>query len=312
MTVILYNPKAHSDAGERETRAWVEAHGESVADMKSILEVEDMGAFVAALDADDRLILCGGDGTLTRFANALRHVDVKVPVYLTAVGTGNDFLCDLRNSGVTEDPVQINDYLKNLPVVYVNGIEHTFINGIGYGLDGYCCEVGDALAAQGKKINYSGIAVKGILGKFKVRNADITVDGVTKHYEKVWLAPTMNGRYYGGGLMFTPFQDRLNAERTVTVAVMYRSGKLKTLLSFLKIPKGQHTTLTDIYEARVGHEITVRFDSPCALQIDGETILNVSEYTVRSAPRAAEYDKEREAAAEAEREETRQEEPVGV
>ncbi len=30
-----------------------------------------------------------------------------------------------------------------------------------------------------------------------------------------------------------------------------------------------------------GKEITVRFDRPVALQIDGETVLAVSEYTVK-------------------------------
>ena len=39
-----------------------------------------------------------------------------------------------------------------------------------------------------------------------------------------------------------------------------------------------------------GDEITVRFDRPTALQIDGETILGVSEYTMRSAPSAANQD----------------------
>jgi hypothetical protein len=41
--------------------------------------------------------------------------------------------------------------------------------------------------------------------------------------------------------------------------------------------------MVDIYE---GKEITVKFDHPCALQIDGETILGVTEYTVRSAKTA--------------------------
>jgi len=32
-----------------------------------------------------------------------------------------------------------------------------------------------------------------------------------------------------------------------------------------------------------GHEITVEFDQPSPLQIDGETILDVTKYTARSA-----------------------------
>ena len=34
-----------------------------------------------------------------------------------------------------------------LPQVSFGGDTYTFLNGIGYGIDGYCCEVGDAMMA---------------------------------------------------------------------------------------------------------------------------------------------------------------------
>ena len=40
-------------------------------------------------------------------------------------------------------------------------------------------------------------------------------------------------------------------------------------------------------EVLTGHEITVKFDCPCALQIDGETVLGVTEYSVSSKVPAA-------------------------
>ena len=49
---------------------------------------------------------------------------------------------------------------------------------------------------------------------------------------------------------------------------------------FPKIFKGEHIKHTDIYEVKLGHEIRVEFDKPCALQVDGETYLNVKYYTV--------------------------------
>ena len=36
----------------------------------------------------------------------------------------------------------------------------------------------------------------------------------------------------------------------------------------------------DIVDIFTGNEITVRFSRPCAAQIDGETVLNVTEYKV--------------------------------
>ena len=54
-----------------------------------------------------------------------------------------------------------------------------FINGIGYGIEGYCCEEGDKIrATSDKPVNYTAIAIKGLLYKFKPRNATVTVDDV--------------------------------------------------------------------------------------------------------------------------------------
>jgi diacylglycerol kinase family enzyme len=93
----------------------------------------------------------------------------------------------------------------------------------------------------------------------------------------------MNGRYYGGGMNVTPLQDRLNPERTVSLGMFYGKGRIKTLIVFPKIFKGEHVKHTEMFETLVGRSVTVEFDRPCALQIDGETVLDVSSYTVESA-----------------------------
>ena len=91
----------------------------------------------------------------------------------------------------------------------------------------------------------------------------------------------MNGRYYGGGMIPTPGQDRLHNE-TVSTMVMYGKGKLKTLIAFPSIFKGEHVNHTEMVEVMTGKNITVEFDRPTALQIDGETILGVTGYSVKA------------------------------
>ena len=110
----------------------------------------------------------------------------------------------------------------------------------------------------------------------------MTVDGVKHHYTNVWLAPTMNGRFYGGGMMVAPKQRRLREDGLVTTVVMHCKSKLKTLAVFPSIFKGEHIRHTEIVEVLTGREITVSFDQPTALQIDGETIPQVSSYCVHS------------------------------
>ena len=52
---------------------------------------------------------------------------------------------------------------------------------------------------------------------------------------------------------------------------------------FPSIFKGEHVNHKEMVEVLTGKEITVKFDAPTALQIDGETVKNVTEYTVKSA-----------------------------
>ena len=246
----------------------------------------------------DTVIVCGGDGTLNRFVNETEGISIQNALYYYAIGSGNDFARDLGKEQGGEPSYQINRYLKDLPTVTVNGQRRRFLNGIGYGIDGYCCEEGDKLREKSEKensnkpINYTAIAIKGLLFHYKPTNAIVTVDGKKYTYKKVWLAPTMNGRYYGGGMMPTPDQDRLGAQKKVTVMVMHGSGKLKTLMIFPSIFKGEHIKHTKTVELLSGNDIKVEFDRPTPLQIDGETVLNVREYTVKSALPSAEGQKE--------------------
>ncbi len=132
-------------------------------------------------------------------------------------------------------------------------------------------------------INDTSFAIKGLLFHYKPTNATVTVDGVPHTYERVWLAPTMNGRFYGGGMMPTPAQDRLNQQRTVSTMVFHGSGKLKTLMIFPSIFKGERIGHNKQVEILTGHDITVEFDRPTALQIDGETVLGITQYHVTTA-----------------------------
>ncbi len=234
------------------------------------------------LNPEDKVIISGGDGTLSRFVNDIYELHIKNDIYFYTCGSGNDFLNDVRERcEIKDNLIPMNQFIESLPVVTLIGEKHYFINGIGYGIDGYCCEEGDKIrAVSDKPVNYAGIAIKGMLGKFKPCGGTVTVDGVTTRYKKIWLAPTMIGRYFGGGMNITPEQDRLNKEHLVSNCVFHDSGMLKTLMVFPSIFKGQHVSHKDIIEIKTAHEVIVEFDKPCALQIDGETYSNITKYSV--------------------------------
>ena len=282
MIYIFLNKLSNNGKGveaQLELEKIFEGHELKFIDITGITNAADS---CKMLNPEDKIIVAGGDGTLSRFANDIYNLHLTNEIFFYTCGSGNDFLNDIRERcEIKNNLVPMNQFLQSLPVVTLNGQNHYFINGIGYGIDGYCCEEGDRVRRNtDKKVNYTAIALKGMLGKFKPRNATVTVDGETIQYKKVWLAPTMIGRFFGGGMMITPDQDRLNAEHVVSSCVVHDAGALKILLIFPNIFKGKHVSHKDIVEIKYGHEVRVEFDKPCALQIDGETYLNVKYYSV--------------------------------
>lgn len=283
--IILYNPLAGdmqgADAAKRLDAIYI---GQELI-YRDITEISDFGEIFSSLAPDDEVILCGGDGTLNRFINSIEGLEINNNILYYATGSGNDFLNDLEKPQGAE-PFKINNYIKNLPFIYVNGVKRRFINGIGYGLDGYACEAGDkARQATGKKINYTMIAIKGVLFSFKPRGATVTIDGIAKHYNKVWLAPAMFGRYFGGGMKIAPQRSRKNHD--LSVVVVHDVGRLRLLTILPTVFKGAHIKYKKYVETLSVKEVSVEFDSPCALQIDGETISDVKTYTAKVASRAA-------------------------
>ena len=136
-----------------------------------------------------------------------------------------------------------------------------------------------------KKVSYTPIAVKLLAFDFKRPNAKVTVDGITHEYTKLWMAGTMKGRYFGGGMMVAPQQDRESGK--ISVMAMHGGSRAKTLGIFLKIFKGTHVKHTEMIGIFEGNEIVVELETPSDMQIDGETVENVTKYTVRlGAPKA--------------------------
>jgi len=278
-TYVLYNELSGNGTGKTKAEELKSFLSGKEVIFQDITKLNDYKFFFGSLNAEDEVILCGGDGTLNRFINDTEGLTYTQPLFYYPTGSGNDFWNDLgRKPG--DDPVRIEQYIKDLPFVEVNGMKRRFLNGIGYGIDGYCCEVGDQLREAGNvKIDYAGIAIKGLLFHYKPTNAEIDVDGQKYSYKKVWLAPSMNGRYYGGGMIATPAQDRLGKDRLLSLLVFHGSGKIRTLAIFPSIFKGKHVDHKKNVEVKTGHRIKVTFDRPVALQIDGETVLNVKTYT---------------------------------
>ena len=95
------------------------------------------------------------------------------------------------------------------------------------------------------------------------------------------MAGAMHGRYFGGGMMVAPMQDRTTGK--MNVMVMHGGTRAKILTIFPLIFKGGHVKHKDIVEIFECDEVTVTFDIPIGFQADGEVTPKMTTYTARSA-----------------------------
>jgi diacylglycerol kinase family enzyme len=283
---VLYNPKAGNGSGEADTHRLDAIHPDCEINYVNKDFDTSYHELISSIDTEEPVVVSGGDGTLNRLANEVTKEDLAHEILYFPTGSGNDFIHDLGMSASTP-PFLLNPYIEKLPRVRIRSKEYKFLNGAGAGFDGYCCAAGNNKRSSSEKkskrpINYTAIAVKGLLFAFKPTCATITVDGVTHEYKRVWLCPVMKGRFFGGGMMVAPNQDRLDPEGTLTVLVAHKLRPLRMLTLFPSIFKGQHVKYKKYVDVLRGKTIKVELDRPCEMQIDGETVSGVKKYTVFS------------------------------
>lgn len=277
MIHILYNPMSNCGKDfDNVLESVKDYYKGNELSMTDVTTTDDMKAlFMSFADSDD-VVIVGGDGTLNVLCNKLLGFDIKNRVFLFKAGTGNDFLRDVMGENSDAKVIQINEYIDNLPVATVKGKQYVFINNVGYGIDGKVCTAAEDLRAKGKKdINYTTLAIKLLLTSYKSNGAKVTVDGKTESFKRVWLAPIMNGLFYGGGMTPAPKQDRLGTD--LSCCVIHSACALQILMLFPSLFKGEHIKDKKKVNIMSGKEIKVEFDSPQDVQIDGEIIRDVYE-----------------------------------
>ena len=250
--LILYNSLSNNGKGGKVLNEVRNLLGKNVSEYMDVSKYDSYGHIFTDFPAERKIVIIGGDGTLNRFVNETYDMQLENEIYFYPAGTGNDFWHDVMGES-EKKLIEINVFLKRLPLIKVKNKTYRFINGIGYGIDGFACEEADKIRERkpNAKINYTAIALKGLLYAYKPCKATITVDGVTETFDNVWLAPTMKGRYFGGGMMPTPNQNRLDKDGKVSVMTFSNKNKLRTLSLFPKIFTGRHveyTKYTHIYE----------------------------------------------------------------
>ena len=278
---ILYNPLAGGGRGLINSERFAAIMPKHEFICQDITKIKDFGPFLHSIGRDTPLIICGGDGTLNHFANRTGSIKIRNPIYVYASGNANDFLRDLEENP-DRSAFRINEYLENLPVVTVKGRDYRFLNGIFCGNAGSVRALHILLSKSGSSMEERIKAFNTLVFKSRSCSATVEMDGKKHSYRKVWMAPTANGRFLSGGMCPVPEQDRFSESGKISTLILYGCGRLKGLISAHAMFRGQTDKFRSQAEVLTGHDVSVSFDRPVELQIDGETLSGVSGYRVRS------------------------------
>jgi diacylglycerol kinase (ATP) len=278
MDILLYNPLSRNGKNTKfieKISSHLRKKGQAVVTY-SILTIEDPIAFIHQCADDDRVILVGGDGTINHLANRVYGLGFKQELFMYQAGTGNDFIRSLK----TKDKiVPIKKYIEALPRVSYNNKLRYFLNGTGAGLDGYVGHLVNTSRFKKNKINYFRHAFEAFY-KFKPIGATITVDGNTFHEPKMWFTSVMHGAYYGGGMKIAPKAKR--EENDLHVVVVKKVPKWLLVLIFPTIYFGAHVMFKSYVKIIKGHHVSISFDEPTYLQIDGDVEYPIESFSVES------------------------------
>jgi diacylglycerol kinase (ATP) len=264
---LIYNPMAgrgrasrhHAEAERflRELGAEVDVHAStSPADMTQAAADASRGAF-------DRVVVCGGDGTLHL---SVREFDLaNGTLALIPLGSGDDFAKVL---GLPRDlraacELALRGSAREVDVAIANGIRYLGVAGLGFD-----SEVARYANENVKFLRGSLVylyAILRVLPRFTPHR--VTING--SRNEEIMFATVGNSRQYGGGIRITP--NAKIDDRELDLCIVHRTSRMQLLKTLPQAYTGAHVKSPFVETAR-GTSFT--FDSERAMDVyaDGERI----------------------------------------
>jgi diacylglycerol kinase (ATP) len=264
---LIYNPMAgrgrasrHHAEAERHLRdlgAEVDVHAStSPADMTRAAADASRGAY-------DRVVVCGGDGTLHL---SVRDFDLaNGTLALIPLGSGDDFAKVL---GIPRDlraacELALRGSVREVDVALANGIRYLGVAGLGFD-----SEVARYANENVKFLRGSLVylyAIIRVLPRFTPHR--VTIDGTRS--EEIMFATVGNSRQYGGGIRITP--DAKIDDGQLDVCVVHRTSRMQLLKTLPQAYTGAHVKSPFVEMSR-GTVFAFDSERPMDVYADGERI----------------------------------------
>jgi diacylglycerol kinase (ATP) len=214
----------------------------------------------------DRVVICGGDGTLNF---AVREFDLgRGTLALLPLGSGDDFarVVGIPRSLKHSCQIALTGEPRSVDVAVVNGTR--FLGVAGFGFDS---EVNAFANERVRHLSGSLVylyAIFRVLPKFQPFPMRLSIDGVLRNEEVMFIA-VGNSRQYGGGIRITPAAKV--DDGILDYTIVHRCTRLKLLQTLPKAYIGTHVR-SSFVETGVARQVSIDSDNPFDLYADGERI----------------------------------------
>jgi diacylglycerol kinase (ATP) len=267
---IIYNPAAGRGRARRNValvEEYLRRRGARV-DCEPSTGPQDLVRIAAESSHGDydRVVVCGGDGTLNL---AIREFDLaNGTLALVPTGSGDDFA---RVMGIPRDvraacDVVFDGAIREVDVALANDLRYLGVAGLGFD-----SEVADYANRNVKFLRGSAVylyAILRVLPRFTPRPVEIrTGDGTRR--EEIMFAAVGNTRQYGGGIRITP--DAEVDDGLLDLCIVHRTTRMELLKTLPKAYTGAHVKSPFVEMGR-GRAFEFRSETAMAVYADGEPL----------------------------------------
>ncbi len=268
-SLAIVNPKAGSYATYQAGLQKMEATGGCVAEAEN---TETLAEALATAERENiqRIIIVGGDGSVSRVVNALAKRSQTVELAIVPAGTGNDFA---RSLGVpVNDPLTAWEIALRGAARPVDGVALSggpcayFANCITVGFGGHqAADVDPQQKSSWGKIAY-WLAALAQLGDMPEYEISLTTESLERELRcyGCWIT---NGRYVGGGFPVSPAAELDDGQLDVVIVPVLPT--LELLAAGIDLATSGPEDAEQILHYRAVR-VSITAPEPVPLSIDGE------------------------------------------
>ena len=236
------------------------------------------------------IMTVGGEGTVAAILPAL--VGTQRPLAIIPLGSGNDFagMLGLTPGDFSEALDRLMFAPRAVDVLDLHAIQEDgtaqqryVLNGLGMGFDAQVNQAMKRTPARWPGMARYAWGAMTTVRHLHLSSVTVEVDGQPWYEGQSALCAVMNGTRYGGGFRISPQSDARDG--LLNVVTSGPINRLELLNLMAQVFAAKHIGQPKVH-ATQGKHVTVSWNEPMALHVDGEDAGKITSLTVQVRPNA--------------------------